>query len=876
MISRSHQNDNHIWSDKKPKMEFKVIRFLRDRKKPVAISLAFIVAAVGIWQGASFALARFNLDRAVYYNQQQLDAVEDATLLIGTHLIHISVINNQIYEVAEISQSDTGQSSIYYKSELGDGQWYEISNASALADISFTGTPVSDSEILALGLTNETKSDAITYDLATGNPICPYNTTDPYDIADLTETMAIQSVYEYDSNMIDNDRDRDSIRYEYYAIKYFFENTSTRNDVTNLCDTTLDQLHQFYLNEAYQGIPLQELVQILVAEEYVDHERRAEVMYNLEENGVSDLVARLSTPSILPSDSSNSSNGDFFASLFRSSGLPYPYNGEFAEEEDLPDSTSSMGTEAAAEVYSTVQESYATHNSQKLVQGKSILAQCQYADLQYLYYNVSGGNFNRTSDVNTYFKYGTTGETNIQRLAAMENISESVVGYRRDLEKSILTDELVPYGTGLLTSQTTSGAGSAYAALAATEGSTNEQLDGALSDQKSEAESTRLELQFFITNLRSRMNEADMISYIDARLDEANAMYAAVKEDAYADYGHEVVQAYIDFLEALKADIESGMDGGSAELQGLLDEYTQGYQNALDNNDLGEADRYAALIDAVTKQMGDGSGLGDSTVSDLMNSLSNALGEGNASQVLSDINALSAMSAIDPNGVQDALNDAKARIAGSTELSDSDIDGLLDAVGEAIADGQDKFSGKISASDLDNLLNSLFGGGFDSLSDGQKVALVKATTEFGATYNNSDVTNYGLEKLTQIVTEQNPYVYTQPTEITPEYLDLEHIAAVTSYRYVFNASETRATLSNRGEYYSFVAYESTYEDSTGEIKSLNTPLTFRKTVYLDEDSSKEIFACVAYYVPDTEYGIVVTDQVAAWADQIMEMLVQLL
>jgi len=260
----------------------------------------------------------------------------------------------------------------------------------------------------------------------------------------------------------------------------------------------------------------------------------------------------------------------------------------------------------------------------------------------------------------------------------------------------------------------------------------------------------------------------------------------------------------------------------------------------------------------------------------LMNSLSNALGEGNASQVLSDINALSAMSAIDPNGVQDALNDAKARIAGSTELSDSDIDGLLDAVGEAIADGQDKFSGKISASDLDNLLNSLFGGGFDSLSDGQKVALVKATTEFGATYNNSDVTNYGLEKLTQIVTEQNPYVYTQPTEITPEYLDLEHIAAVTSYRYVFNASETRATLSNRGEYYSFVAYESTYEDSTGEIKSLKTPLTFRKTVYLDEDSSKEIFACVAYYVPDTEYGIVVTDQVAAWADQIMEMLVQML
>ena len=855
MISRSHQNDNHIQSGKKPKKESRVMEFFKARKKPVAIALACMVVGVGIWQGVSYSLARFNLDRAVYFNQQQLDSVEDATLLVGTHLIHISVINDQIYEVAQISQTDTGQSNLYYKSEIGDGQWYEISNASALADISFTGTPVDDSTILELGLTNETRSDAITYDLTTGNPICPYNTTDPYDIADLSETLSLQTVYEYDKQMIDNDAETDTILYEFYAIKYFFEQTSIRDDITNLCDNTLGQLHEFYLSQAYQDVPLQELVQILVAEEYIDHERRAQVMDHLEENGISDLTGRLSAPTELPD----------------------PYDDEI-DDDDLPETTSSMATEAVSDAYSTIEESFTEHDSQKLVQGKSILAQCQYADLQYLYYNVSGGSFNRTADVNTYFKHGGDGSTNIQRLAAMENISESVVGYRRDLEKSILTDELVPYGRDLLSRQTSSGEGSKYQALSAAEGTTNEQLDAALSDQKSEAESTRLELQFFITNLRNRMADTDMIAYIDERLDEANAMYEAVKDDDYIEYAHEVVQAYIDFLEALKSDIESGIDGGSDELQELLDEYTEGYQTALDNNDLGEADRYAALIDAVSDQMGDGSGTGygDSTVSDLMNSLANAIGEGNSSQVLNDINALAAMSAIDPNGVQNALNDAKNRIAGSTELSDSDVSGLLDAVGSAIADGQDKFSGKISASDLDNLLNSLFGGGFDSLSDGQKVALVKATTEFGQNYNNSVVTNYGLEKLSQIVVEQNPYVYIQPTEITPEYLDLEHIAAVTSYRYVFNASETRATLSNRGEYYSFVAYEDTYENAAGEVTDLTTPLTFRKTVYLDEDSSKTVFSCEAYYVPDTDYGIVVTDQVAEWADQIMEMLMELL
>ncbi|WP_028234531.1 hypothetical protein [Pseudobutyrivibrio sp. MD2005] len=862
MVRRSHENDNHILNDKQPKGTSKFAEFFKAKKKPLAIALACVVGGVGIWQGASYTLARFNLDRAVYFTQDQLNAVSDATLIVGTHLIHISVINNQIYEVAQISQSDTGQNNLYYKSELGDGQWYEISAASALADISYQGTPVDDSEILALGLTNETRSDAITYDLRTGNPICPYNTTDPYDISDLTETMALKAVYDYDQEMINNDAETDAIEYEYHAIKYFFEHTPIRDDVTNLSDTTLDQLHQFYLTEAYQSIPLQELVQILVAEEYIDHERRAQVMANLQENGLNDLTGRLTSPV--------EDDGDY----------PDPYEDYF---EDPPAATSTMATEAVSETMGTIEDSGATHESQQLVQGQSILAQCQYADLQYLYYNVSGGGFNRTGDVNPFFKHGGTGEANIQRLAAMENISESVVGYRRDLEKSILTDELVPYGTQQLQTQTTSGAGDIYQRLAADEGTTNEAKDAALDDQKSEAESTRLELQFFITNLRNRMGETDMISYIDARLDEANAMYDAVKDDPYGDYAHEVVQAYIDFLEALKSDIESGMAGGDDELQALLDEYQEGYQTALDNNDLGEADRYAALIDAVASQMGDddgsgsaGSGLAGSAVSDLMNDFGSALGEGNAGQIRNDLNALAAMSAIDPNGVKNALNDMKKQIAASTGLSDADVDELMDEVAQAIVDGQDAFSGDISADDLDNLLNGLFGGGFDSLSDGQKVALVKATTEFGQNYNNSNVTNYGLGKLTQLATEQNPYVYTQPTEITPEYLDLEHIAAVTNYRYVFNASETRATLSNRGEYYSFVAYEDTYEDSEGVINDLNTALTFRKTVYLDEDSSDELFDCVAYYVPDTEYGIVVTDQVEDWADQIMEMLMTLL
>ena len=123
--------------------------------------------------------------RAVQFTAAKYDSIEDSTLLIGTHLIHLSALNDSIYEVAQASAEESGQNRIYYKSELADGAWFDITTASSLADITTAGTPVTTDSLTGLYLTHHTKSDGKTYDLRTGQEVSLQDIHDPYDLEGL-------------------------------------------------------------------------------------------------------------------------------------------------------------------------------------------------------------------------------------------------------------------------------------------------------------------------------------------------------------------------------------------------------------------------------------------------------------------------------------------------------------------------------------------------------------------------------------------------------------------------------------------------------------------------------------------------------------------
>jgi hypothetical protein len=122
--------------------------------------------------------------------------IPDGTLIIGTHLIALEALQQENLDIALRSVDDMRtredgivQDQVYYKSDLNQGIWYDITNAERINDISLsTNYAVSNEVIDKLILTHWTKSDGITIELATGKQLSLQ------EIYDMTETSNMPEV----------------------------------------------------------------------------------------------------------------------------------------------------------------------------------------------------------------------------------------------------------------------------------------------------------------------------------------------------------------------------------------------------------------------------------------------------------------------------------------------------------------------------------------------------------------------------------------------------------------------------------------------------------------------------------------------------------
>ncbi|MEG0764200.1 MAG: hypothetical protein RR424_10300, partial [Oscillospiraceae bacterium] len=94
------------------------------------------------------------LSEVVFFQMIKPSEVPAGTLLIGTHLIYLPMLYDRIYEMALESATESGQTGVYYKSELAGGTWFEIVTATSVADITTTGAAVADSVIASLKCTH--------------------------------------------------------------------------------------------------------------------------------------------------------------------------------------------------------------------------------------------------------------------------------------------------------------------------------------------------------------------------------------------------------------------------------------------------------------------------------------------------------------------------------------------------------------------------------------------------------------------------------------------------------------------------------------------------------------------------------------------------
>ena len=134
----------------------------------------------------------FNESSAVTYSVYvKTNTIEDSTLFIGTYLIHKDALNDELYEKAQDSASQSGQSTIYYKSELDHGKWFDITNAESLNDIAGSGDPVGEDVLGPLFIEYVIGSNGTMTNALTGAVVNPFDVPDPYDLKSLPELSAV-------------------------------------------------------------------------------------------------------------------------------------------------------------------------------------------------------------------------------------------------------------------------------------------------------------------------------------------------------------------------------------------------------------------------------------------------------------------------------------------------------------------------------------------------------------------------------------------------------------------------------------------------------------------------------------------------------------
>ena len=659
-------------------------------KKRLTAALAAVMAVIVLLAGipAIQARAEFDVSTAVRFREyKQSHTVENSVLFIGTHLIHIQAMTDQLYEKAVQSQSDSGQDVEYYKSELADGTWFDITDASGLSSITSEGTPVSESELDDLYVAYYTGADGITRSAANDAVVCIYDDPDPYDLLKLPELEIIRQI----RSQAYNEEEEGVHKYLYRSLNSFFA-SDVKNETTNNCDRTLKNLQKLY--EAYCNAGMDEDAQVISSlMEGVDAARRAEVYAKLCQDGEPQTVSgalgmnfTIQSTSLL-TELSKKVSGDYYDEK----------SDEYDEEPFVLDSSLLDAVVTAAGECNT---SYASYASKALTESGSTIGKYIYSQMTSL---VDMCEESSSISINDEI----TGIVNNIKYA--QNIENGIVG-NADAELRLLEEEFIPSAEDAYTKALQIGASAEYkAAVSANKSDTAKQA--ILKDDAVALDVARSALETMITAYKMRVSASDAINYIYERITWTYDQEDGIPKDDFAVMAKQSAADHIEWLTELAKKIVDGDASLMSELErlkALLAEYLLKQQEAIDDNNPELAAQYNSLaVDTSEKIAAEEARLNDIMNSDTASAAEKAeaqiaLGE---TSLLSNINklkndALSAISNGETDGLQDmldllatlgaenALKDIKDALADSN-LSSSDKEKWSDKVDTAIASSKD-------------------------------------------------------------------------------------------------------------------------------------------------------------------------------------------
>lgn len=834
----------------------------KKKKKSMAymgISIAAFLTLLGI---GIYAVAAPNDERSLTPDSVHIKSgeIENSTLAIGSHLIYIGAMTDEIYQIAYDSASTFSQSNLYYKSELSGGSWYEISSATSVADISSEGTPVADSVIEALSFTHHTKSDGITYDLLTGQPVNIFNINDPYDLRNMEELRPLTTQYQL---LAGSTQEPEKNAAE--------EEATTEDKESN--EELLLRIQEFF-NEDLKTNRLSE--ELVVPDETA-------IQWENQLNAVNTYYQQTSA-GLDESDEREMLNT--IMSKLDAERRVYLYTKIYSLLEDLVDkidvTKNSAVTEAIVESQGNLQTSINEYGAKGFSDSTSVLGQEEYTLMQELVTAAEASN-------------SAVCSTTLTKLGYLYNIKENTVDKGKE-ELDYLNSVLLP--NGIKAYKEALAAGMSQENLASA-GGNQALLERYAEETKSSINAVRTEYQFLIQAKLLRLSNEAGQAYITTLIEGVDEFRNAVKQDIAKDKAEETVEQYLLWLKQQLSELVNNSRGGTdmSILQDERNTLLQEKQKALDNNELGEANRLDSLIQAkdqdimkleqeysetllsgtaseadkawAAANLSTGTAgaaaltIGQEAVSDIQS--------GNLDNIGDALDSLEALLDVNSSAVTGALQDIESalELAGDTEGKDE----IESRTKSLIKTGEEKSSQDgLNANEAEAYLQELLGSPFISLSESDQLKAVLALEWYGEIKNNYAIKNLAASYSDVMLQNGSRYAYTKLSGTVEEYASTKTISAVLGYRYVFDDSHMVVTLQKGRDYYEFTAGKSSIRSNAAADTAMSKKAEYQTYLYIPESFVTKNFDCRIEYVNNSSVAILYTPAQKQQADEIYQAL----
>ncbi|MDR2156396.1 MAG: hypothetical protein LBO81_01245, partial [Clostridiales Family XIII bacterium] len=733
-----------------------------------------------------------------------------------------------------------------------------------------------------------------------------FNTRSPYELEALPELEPLKMQYDLYQNMQSSTT---SGIQKIDRIDAFWR-TNTHTAATNRADADLNVLQGYYAVISREEDAKDQMTAVQSVMAAVDAARRAEV-FTIVEGSLTSFIE----------------------------------DAERALEGGLTDSDLKS---ALNDSLTNVQTSLSEEEGKRLAVGVTVLSAARFDASNELIANAAANNYAACD--------GSTA-----KLVDLSSIESGQIKHQAS-EAGLLADALIPDATVRLIQALESGENAQYRSAVSAQ-SAGATLRAIVSDYRATLNAARGELESFITAYANRIIAEDSVAFINLRLEETKLWFDNIPGGAFSSEAQTCVNSHIEFLTALKRQLEIAL-GGSA-----LDQMTQekaalqdDYLAALDKNDLTGAQDIQKRMEALDTQIAaaenetnaqmsaleqeiadlqrriDEAGGGEnatalqheadmlaaqlralaatlssSSVGNLAANLrSNALeiiaNGGNIADLDNAIASLGEMMELNFKVVFPALKDVYDAMRKKHALEGSNaFAGQIETVESLITDNRSAYEASLAGEKDGDALGDLAGAYFDAsdsggagslgggtgspgdgtgsdlgaggsggLSGEGAIAYINALKEYADATGSGAARNLMRSEAQKQFALGNKFVYKKLDDPSAQYLPVSAVAAWRNMRYVWNRNLNKAVLTRGADYYAFTAWSDRVTRSRDEGKTdfMESMAGFLGCVYLPGSYTEKTFECEPVYLPDSDLGILMSEDIREMSDELLERFMQ--